>query len=161
MEKTDKNILQTMGIMSVAILIGVFIQHGGSENISAENNKAPETFSETDIYVEDEPVETINTVDNYDQLETEIELAPKSIIIDSDSFGEAFAQARDLLGPNNTFIWNGQSYTTHLADEAPPMPKPAQDLNDEDTSNSGISLVDIVPVDAITFPNGPNFVKAE
>jgi hypothetical protein len=59
MEKTDKNILQTMGIMSVAILIGVFIQHGGSKNISAENNKAPETFSETDIYVEDEPVETI------------------------------------------------------------------------------------------------------
>ncbi len=161
MEKTDKRILQTMGIMSVAILIGVFIQHRGSENISVESYTTSETFSEADIYVENNPKETSQTIDMLDPLETEIELAPKSIVIDSGSFGEAFAQARNLLGPNHTFIWNGQSYTTHLADEVPKTPTPVQKPNSDELTSPGTSLAEVAPTDVTTFPDGPDFVKAE
>ncbi|MFQ6605593.1 MAG: hypothetical protein ACE5D8_08595 [Fidelibacterota bacterium] len=33
------------------------------------------------------------------------------------SFAEAFADARETLGPGQVFYWNGQAYTTDLADE--------------------------------------------
>jgi len=56
-----------------------------------------------------------------------IEMAEKDIIpnsvnigsveIASSDFADAFKQARMLLGPNNTFTWNGMIYTTDLADE--------------------------------------------
>ena len=40
-----------------------------------------------------------------------------SVEIASSDFAVAFKQARMLLGPNNTFTWNGMLYTTNLADE--------------------------------------------
>jgi len=56
-----------------------------------------------------------------------IEMAEKDIIpnsvnigsveIASSDFAVAFKQERMLLGPNNTFTWNGIVYTTDLADE--------------------------------------------
>ena len=41
----------------------------------------------------------------------------ESVEITSGNFAVAFKQARMLLGPNNTFVWNGMIYTTNLADE--------------------------------------------
>jgi membrane-bound lytic murein transglycosylase B len=35
---------------------------------------------------------------------------------DFKSFGEAFAKAREELGPNATFIWNNKSYSTKILD---------------------------------------------
>ena len=41
----------------------------------------------------------------------------ESVDITSVSFPDAFKQARALLGPGNTFEWNGMVYSTNLSDE--------------------------------------------
>ncbi len=35
------------------------------------------------------------------------------------SFGSAFKEARDQMGPGHTFEWRGKSYTTNRADDPP------------------------------------------
>jgi len=161
MEKTDKKILQTMALMGVAILIGIFVQHAGSENISVEFVNEPETFSETIVHIEEDESDAMIANEETGQTNNAIEIIPKIIIIESDSFGDAFAQAREQLGPNHTFIWNGQPYTTHLADEVPTTPIPVQEPNSDEPTSPGTSLADVAPKDVATFPDGPDFVKAE
>jgi len=41
----------------------------------------------------------------------------ESVDITSVSFPDAFKEARALLGPGNTFEWNGMVYSTNLSDE--------------------------------------------
>ena len=40
-------------------------------------------------------------------------------------FSDAYAQARTLLGPNQTFTWNGKQYSTATAEERPDLSAPA------------------------------------
>jgi hypothetical protein len=40
-------------------------------------------------------------------------------------FNDAYSQARELLGPNQTFTWNGRQYSTATAAERPDLSAPA------------------------------------
>lgn len=63
--------------------------------------------------------------------------AKLSEIRDASSFNEAYRQARDLLGPNQTFEWQGKQYSTATAQERPDLSgSPAgvqQDQSDAET----------------------------
>jgi len=49
-------------------------------------------------------------------------LADKLSLISSEpKFADAYSQARDLLGPNKTFTWNGKEYSTATAAERPDL----------------------------------------
>ena len=61
-----------------------------------------------------EPVQTAEIAED-DILAENVNI--ESVEITSGNFAVAFKQARMLLGPNNTFVWNGMIYTTNLADE--------------------------------------------
>ena len=61
-----------------------------------------------------EPVQTAEIAED-DILAENVNI--ESVEITSGNFAVAFKQARMLLGPNNTFVWNGMIYTTDLADE--------------------------------------------
>ncbi len=161
MNKTDKKILQAMGLMSIAILIGVFIQHGDSEDVSVQLSQEPETFFE-DSYVEPSPdLEPTESLVETLIPQSELATTPTSLTIESDSFGEAFAQAREQLGPDHTFIWNGQSYSTQLADETQETQEPEVKNQQTDEIDTGSSLVEADSQRSVTFPDGPDFVKAE
>lgn len=64
----------------------------------------------------------------------------ESVEITSGTFADAFKQARMLLGPGNTFVWNGMVFTTNLADEDS-IPIERYDLG-----TAGIDLASELPI---------------
>lgn len=50
-----------------------------------------------------------------------------SDIANAKTFGQAFADARSLLGPNQTFTWNGKQYSTATSTERPDLSTPSID----------------------------------
>lgn len=62
----------------------------------------------------DTPVKPVNPVDPVDP---ELEPLPVAEVDDEMSFGEAFAEARDQVGPGGIFEWRGNVYNTYKADE--------------------------------------------
>jgi hypothetical protein len=122
MEKKDKNqsalvattlLLGTIFAVSIVIngtdvppdtdIVGktyTTIQSKGEQSVDATSNSEPvqtAELAEDDILAENVNIESVE--------------------ITSGNFAVAFKQARVLLGPNNTFVWNGMIYTTNLADE--------------------------------------------
>jgi hypothetical protein len=77
----------------------------------------------------------VNTVDtNFGDLQGAIESnamgdavrAEKlNLISQTPRFNDAYSQARELLGPNQTFTWNGKQYSTATAEERPDLSAPA------------------------------------
>ena len=58
-------------------------------------------------------------------------------IKDLPKFGDAYAQARALLGPNQTFEWNGKQYSTATAAERPDLSAPkVQAATDESAAET-------------------------
>jgi hypothetical protein len=52
-------------------------------------------------------------------------------------FSDAYSQARELLGPNQTFTWNGKQYSTATAQERPDLSAPAvQAATDESAAET-------------------------
>jgi hypothetical protein len=49
------------------------------------------------------------------------------------TFGSAFSKARELLGPGQTFDWQGKSYSTATAEERPDLAKAPGDVTQTDT----------------------------
>jgi len=44
-----------------------------------------------------------------------------NLISQTPKFSDAYSQARELLGPNQTFTWNGKQYSTATAEERPDL----------------------------------------
>jgi len=59
------------------------------------------------------------------------------------TFDEAFAAARVELGMGNTFIWNGNEYTTDLAEEIQSLQQEDDQLLADSTLNTGNDLSEL------------------
>ena len=60
-----------------------------------------------------------------------------STISETPRFADAYSQARELLGPNQTFTWNGKQYSTATAQERPDLSAPAvQAATDESAAET-------------------------
>jgi hypothetical protein len=76
-----------------------------------------------------------NTVDtNFGDLQGAIETNAMNDAVRADKlnlisqtprFNDAYRQARELLGPNQTFTWNGKQYSTATAEERPDLSVPS------------------------------------
>ena len=59
------------------------------------------------------------------------------------TFDEAFAVARSKLGKGNTFIWNGNEYTTNLAEEVQSLQQNDDQLLADSTLNTDNDLSEL------------------
>lgn len=73
----------------------------------SDQDEVHETVSEN---VESEVIQTDNGLPHYDN-------APVAHVSDSQSFAQAFADARQQVGPGGIFEWHGQVYGTYYANE--------------------------------------------
>ena len=122
MKKKDKN--QSILVATTLLLGSIFAIAIVINNIdgSRDNDLVGTAYPNIQSKVEHSVDETL-----VPEAVQSIEMAEKNIIpnsvnigsveIASSDFADAFKQARMLLGPNNTFTWNGMIYTTDLADE--------------------------------------------
>ena len=122
MKKKDKN--QSILVATTLLLGSIFAIAIVINNIdvSQDNDLVATAYPNIQSKVEHSVDETL-----VPEAVQSIEMAEKDIIpnsvnigsveIASSDFADAFKQARMLLGPNNTFTWNGMIYTTDLADE--------------------------------------------
>jgi hypothetical protein len=72
------------------------------------------------------------------------------------TFGSAFSKARELLGPGQTFDWQGKSYSTATAEERPDLAKAPGDVTQTDTGAGVFTTVkpgDVTQTDtgAVTY----------
>ena len=118
------------GILIVSVVLIQFNSSDSSDIVETTYNSAPSEAEfdavETEYSSNYSEEETENVAVNTEStatvelLEDEV-LAKKvtieSVDITSVSFPDAFKQARALLGPGNTFEWNGMVYSTNLSDE--------------------------------------------
>lgn len=107
-----------MGARIVSILFGVvvitalIIQHQASTTpvkTVMSSFIEEESFDSYEESPEDSGFSRIETV----EVEAAVPKPPGMI-----SFSKAFAVARDALGPDKTFTWNGNQYSTNTVDEA-------------------------------------------
>ena len=122
MKKKDKN--QSILVATTLLLGSIFAIAIVINNIdeSHDNDLVGTAYPDIQSKVEHSVDETL-----VPEAVQGIEMAEKDIIpnsvnigsveIASSDFADAFKQARMLLGPNNTFTWNGMIYTRDLADE--------------------------------------------
>ena len=122
MKKKDKS--QSILVATTLLLGSIFAIAIVINNIdeSHDNDLVGTAYSDIQSKMEHSVDETL-----VPEAVQSIEMAEKDIIpnsvnigsveIASSDFADAFKQARMLLGPNNTFTWNGMIYTTDLADE--------------------------------------------
>ena len=122
MKKKDKN--QSILVATTLLLGSIFAIAIVINNIdvSQDNDLVATAYPNIQSKLEHSVDETL-----VPEAVQSIEMAEKDIIpnsvnigsveIASSDFADAFKQARMLLGPNNTFTWNGMIYTTDLADE--------------------------------------------
>ena len=68
-----------------------------------------------------EAIEAIDVI-----IEEELE----TVVSEPETFNEAFAEARALLGPGNAFTWKGQEYTTSYAEELAANSSPVEEKED-------------------------------
>jgi len=60
--------------------------------------------------------------------------------VNADSFSDAFGKARALYGPGQTFIWNGNEYSTNTADDLVEIP---ENQGDDLRESSGSGFAEI------------------
>ena len=74
-----------------------------------------------------EAIEAIDVIiEEAENAEAELE----TVASEPESFNEAFAQARALLGTDHAFTWNGQEYTTSYAEELAANSSPVKEKED-------------------------------
>ncbi len=119
MKKTENNVL------GITLFLGVVVVGSILYNVLTPNEETVLTVDDpVEVYsVEttvEKPVEFEPPVFEEFTLEEPVadkfEKAAEPII---PSFDEAFAEARSLLGPGQTFYWNGQEYRTNYLEEEP------------------------------------------
>ena len=108
--------------------------------ILSANNRAPELTYESpyeeskEVVLDDraeayiaEAIEAIDVIiEEAENAEAELE----TVASEPESFNEAFAQARALLGTGHAFTWKGQEYTTSYAEELAANSSPVKDKED-------------------------------
>ena len=115
MKKNDNNSKGAFVIsltFAVVVFTAIYIQH----KTTTESFVIVETpaLNEEVLAVELEIAEVVLTAEN-EVLEEEIATPEQPEVI---SFAKAYSIARDVLGPGQTFTWNGNQYSTNTAEEA-------------------------------------------
>ena len=108
--------------------------------IMSANNRAPELtyespYEESKEVVLDDRAEAYiaEAIEAIDVIIEEAENADKELEMGSsepESFNEAFAEARALLGAGHAFTWKGQEYTTSYAEELAVKSDPVKEKED-------------------------------
>ena len=135
------------GILIVSVVLIQFNSSDSSDIVETTYNSAPSepefdaveteynsNYSEEEtanVAVNTEPTTTVELLE--DEVSDE-NVTIESVDITSVSFPDAFKQARALLGPGNTFEWNGMVYSTNLSDEV------VIPLEHNDTVHAGITI---------------------
>ena len=109
--------------------------------IMSATNRAPELSYESpyedhseEVVLDDraeayiaEAIEAIDVIiEEAENAEAELE----TVASEPESFNEAFAQARALLGTDHAFTWKGQEYTTSYAEELAAKSSPVKEKED-------------------------------
>jgi len=105
--------------------------------IMSANNRAPELSYESPYEDHSEEVVLDDRAEAYiaeaieaiDVIIEETENAGEEL--EPETFNEAFAEARALLGAGHPFTWKGQEYTTSYAEELAANSAPADEKEDE------------------------------
>jgi hypothetical protein len=105
--------------------------------IMSANNRAPELSYESPYEDHSEEVVLDDRAEAYiaeaieaiDVIIEETENAGEEL--ESETFNEAFAEARALLGAGHPFTWKGQEYTTSYAEELAANSAPVDEKEDE------------------------------
>jgi hypothetical protein len=102
----------------------------------------PVTVVETPAVLEDVNISEAKTVEETVVLETNVleEVAtakPPRMI----SFANAYAIAREALGPDQTFTWNGRQYSTNTAEEEAHAVDAQRKINLTDVQDSLVSTL--------------------
>ena len=109
--------------------------------ILSANNRAPELTYESpyeeskEVVLDDraeayiaEAIEAIDVIiEEAENAEEELE----TVASEPETFNEAFAEARALLGAGHPFTWKGQEYTTSYAEELAANSAPVDEKEDE------------------------------
>ena len=109
--------------------------------VVSANNRSPELSYESpyeesseEVVLDDraeayiaEAIEAIDVIiEEAENAEAELE----TVASEPESFNEAFAQARALLGTGHPFTWKGQEYTTSYAEELAANSSPVKEKED-------------------------------
>ena len=125
------------GFIAGAAASSAFAMSGGNDEdiietdvIDPEPDPNPEDDDQVEQVVETEPEQDVQehvSENNQQNIETEqpeidnglphYSNAPVAHVSDSQSFAQAFADARQQVGPGGIFEWHGQVYGTYYADE--------------------------------------------
>ena len=105
--------------------------------IMSANNRAPELSYESpydessEVVVLDDRAEAYiaEAIEAIDVIIEETENAEEDL--EPETFNEAFAEARALLGAGHAFTWKGQEYTTSYAEELAANSAPGDEKEDE------------------------------
>ena len=110
--------------------------------IMSANNRAPELSYESpyedhseEVVLDDraeayiaEAIEAIDVIiEETENAEEDLE----TVASEPETFNEAFAEARALLGSGHAFTWKGQEYTTSYAEELAANSAPVDEKEDE------------------------------
>jgi hypothetical protein len=140
MELKYMNNIEKFVLVAVVICIGSLL-------FLMENTKDVEITSNTTLnspVIAETPVEVVITPVLDEIIEETVDLAEvKEVVIKSveviPPFNDAFIAAREALGPNETFEWNGNLYTTNYFYEMEVAETPVEDevqLSQEVDENS-------------------------
>jgi len=110
--------------------------------IMSANNRAPELSYESPYEDHSEEVvlddraeayiaEAIEAIDVIIEENENAEEDLETVASEPETFNEAFAEARALLGTGHAFTWKGQEYTTSYAEELAANSAPVDEKEDE------------------------------
>ena len=133
--------------------------------IMSANNHAPELSYESPYEDHSEEVVLDDRAEAYiaeaieaiDVIIEETENAGEEL--EPETFNEAFAEARALLGAGHPFTWKGQEYTTSYAEELAANSIPVEEKTDEldsDTDSNEIKFTTDEEVDVYSAVIGSN-----
>ena len=112
--------------------------------IMSANNRAPELSYEISYDESSEEVVLDGRAEAYiaeaiEAIDVIIEEELETVVSEPETFNEAFAEARALLGAGHAFTWKGQEYTTSYAEElaanSAPEDGKEEELDSETDSN--------------------------
>ncbi len=111
-DNSSKGVFVISLTFAVVVFTAIYIQHKNT----TESFVKVETpiLNEKVLAVEPEITEVVLTEQN-EVLEEEIAIPEQQKVI---SFTQAYSVAREVLGPGQTFSWNGNQYSTNTVEEA-------------------------------------------
>jgi len=132
--------------------------------IMSANNRAPELSYESPYDESSEVVVLDDRAEAYiaeaiEAIDVIIEEELEMVDSEPETFNEAFAEARALLGAGHAFTWKGQEYTTSYAEELAANSAPVDGKEDEldsDTDSNETKFTADQEVDVYSAVIGSN-----